>query len=60
MDRRWQLVLDCLDCEKSPFGKGTLVRFRHKMIRRRLDRRLIERTVELAKTMSVQGLYLKY
>ena len=49
MDRRWQLVLDCLDCQKSPFGKGTLVRFRHKMIRRRLDRRLIERTVELAK-----------
>ncbi len=28
MDRRWQLVLDCLDCEKAPFGKGTLVRFR--------------------------------
>jgi len=55
MDRRWQLVLDCLDCEKSPFGKGTLVRFRHKMIRRRLDRRLIERTVELAKTTKEFG-----
>ena len=50
MDRRWQLVLDCLDCQKSPLGKGTLVRFRQEMIRRRLDRRLIERTVELAKT----------
>jgi hypothetical protein len=49
MDRRWQLVLDCLDCQKSPLGKGTLVRFRQKMIRQRLDRRLIERTVELAK-----------
>ena len=48
MDKRWQLVLDCLDCQKSPLGKGTLVRFRQKMIRRRLDRRLIERTVELA------------
>jgi hypothetical protein len=24
MDRRWQLVLDCLDCEQAPFGKGTL------------------------------------
>lgn len=55
MDRRWQLVLDCLDCQKSPFGKGTLVRFRHKMIRRRLDRRLIERTVELAKTTKEFG-----
>ena len=28
MDRRLQLVLDCLECEKAPFGKGTLVRFR--------------------------------
>ena len=49
MDRRWQLVLDCLDCEKAPLGKGTLIRFRKAMIKRRLDRRLIERTVELAK-----------
>jgi hypothetical protein len=49
MDRRWQLVLDCLDCEKAPFGKGTLVRFRAALIKRRLDRRLIERSVELAK-----------
>lgn len=23
MDKRWQLVLDCLDCEQAPFGKGT-------------------------------------
>lgn len=28
MDRRWQLVLDCLDGEAAPFGKGTLVEFR--------------------------------
>ncbi len=49
MDRRWQLVLDCLDGKKSPLGKGTLVRFRQAIIKRRLDRRLIERTVELAK-----------
>ncbi len=49
MDRRWQLVLDCLDCQKAPFGKGTLVRFRAALIKRRLDRRLIERTVELAR-----------
>src|SRR6185503_8843675 len=25
MDRRWQLVLDCLDREEAPFSKGTLV-----------------------------------
>lgn len=49
MDRRWQLVLDCLDCEKSPFGKGTLVRFRAALIASEGDRRLVERTVEMVK-----------
>ncbi len=49
MDRRWQLVLDCLDCEQSPFSKATLVRFRATLIAKGFDRRLIERTVEMAK-----------
>ncbi|MEH2092309.1 IS1182 family transposase [Nostoc sp.] len=49
MDRRWQLVLDCLDCEKAPFGKGTLVRFRGLLISKSFDRRLIEKTIEMAK-----------
>ena len=48
MDRRWQLVLDCLDAERAPFGKATLVRFRAALIAAELDRRLLERTVELA------------
>lgn len=48
MDRRWQLVLDCLDCEQAPFGKATLVRFRTALVAHGLDRRLVERTVELA------------
>lgn len=48
MDRRWQLVLDCLDIERAPFSKGTLVGFRTRLIAADLDRRLIERTVELA------------
>jgi hypothetical protein len=48
MDRRWQLVLDCLDCEQAPFSKATLVRCRQAMIKHRLERRLIERTIELA------------
>jgi DDE family transposase/transposase-like protein DUF772 len=48
MDRRWQLVLDCLDAEAPPFSKGTLVAFRRRLIERELDRRLVERTVELA------------
>lgn len=48
MDRRWQVVLDCLECQTSPFSKGTLVAFRARLIAHDLDRRLIERTVELA------------
>ena len=48
MDRRWQLVVDCLDCEQAPFAQASLVRFRQALIIHQLDRRLIERTVELA------------
>ena len=56
MDRRWQLVLDCLDCEQAPFGKGTLVRFRAALMAKGGEllaaalrsRRLVERTVEMA------------
>ena len=45
MDRRWQLVLDCMGAEEPPFSKGTLVSFRARLIARDQDRRLIERTV---------------
>jgi hypothetical protein len=48
-DRRWQLVLGTLDDENAPFGQGTLVRFRMRMIANDLDKRLVDRTVELAK-----------
>lgn len=48
MDRRWQLVLDCLDGTDSPFSKGTLVAFRKRLIEAQMDRRLIERTIEVA------------
>ncbi len=40
MDRRWQLVVDCLDCEEAPFSQATLVRFRQALIIHKLDRRL--------------------
>src|SRR5881392_2189512 len=46
MDRRWQLVLGCLDAERAPFAKGTLVGFRARLIAHNLDRRLGERTVQ--------------
>jgi hypothetical protein len=48
MDRRWQLVLDCMGADEPPFAKGTLVGFRQRLIAKDLDRRLVERTVELA------------
>jgi hypothetical protein len=48
MDRRWQLALDCLDCEQPPFSKGTLVKFRALLISNSFDRRLIEKTIEMA------------
>ncbi|GHO76940.1 hypothetical protein KSD_47110 [Ktedonobacter sp. SOSP1-85] len=48
MDRRWQLVLDCLDTEQALFSKGTLVAFRRLLIETQMDRRLIERTIEIA------------
>jgi transposase len=48
MDRRWQLVLDCLDSEQAPFSKGTLVAFRQRLIEGQMDRRLIERSIEIA------------
>lgn len=48
MDRRWQLVLGCLDAQEPPFSKSTLVAFRKRLIEHEMDRRLVERTVELA------------
>jgi hypothetical protein len=49
MDRRWQLVLNCLDCHQPPFSKATLIAFRQRLIAHDGDRRLIERTLEVAK-----------
>ena len=48
MDRRWQLVLDCLDAERPPFSKPTLIAFRERLIATQMDRRLLSRTVEVA------------
>jgi transposase len=55
MDRRWQLVLDCLDTEEPPFSKGTLIAFRNRLIASQLDRRLIERTIEVARETGAFG-----
>ena len=55
MDRRYQLVLDCLDTEDAPFSKGTLVNFRKRLIDANMDRRLIERTIEIAEQSGAFG-----
>jgi Transposase DDE domain/Transposase domain (DUF772) len=55
MDRRWQVVLDCLDTEQAPFSKGTLVAFRQRLIEAHMDRRLIERTIEIANQSQAFG-----
>jgi hypothetical protein len=55
MDRRWQLVLDCLDAEEPPFSKGTLISFRNRLIESQMDRRLIERTLEVARETGAFG-----
>ena len=43
-----RVVLDCHECAQAPFSKGTLVAFRERLIATECDRRLIERTVEVA------------
>lgn len=54
-DQRWRLVLGTLGKKRAPFGQGSLVRFRAKAIAHDLDRRLVDRTVELAKTTKLFG-----
>ena len=50
MDKRWQLVLDCLGAEQPPFSQGTLCNFRMRLIAHNLDKTLLDRTVALAET----------
>lgn len=49
VDARWQMVLDCLGAESPLVSQGALPAFRARLIAAGLDRRLLERTVELAK-----------
>jgi len=50
VDLRWQLVLGRLGATAPAFAQGTLQGFRERLIRTGLDVRLLERTVELART----------
>jgi len=49
LDLRVQMVLGCLGAEAPPFSQGALQEFRERLIAADLDRRVLERTVEVAK-----------
>lgn len=49
VDLRWQMVLDRLGKDEAAFAQDTLREFRDRLIRADMDRRLLERTVELAR-----------
>ena len=48
LDLRWQMVLDCLGAVEPLFSQGALFDFRERLIAANLDRRLLERSRELA------------
>lgn len=49
VDLRWQMVLGCLGADAPAFAQSTFVDFRERLIGSSMDRRLLERTVELAR-----------
>ncbi len=49
LDARWQLVLDTGGRKKPAFSQGTLQAFRDRLLAHDMDRRLLERTIELAR-----------
>ncbi len=49
VDLRVQMVLDRLGADTPAFSQGAIVDFRDRLIRTDMDRRLLERTVELAR-----------
>jgi hypothetical protein len=46
MDKRWQMVVDCLGAAQPPFRQGTLLNFRMRLITHNLAKTLLERTVD--------------
>jgi hypothetical protein len=50
VDLRWQMVLDRLGSDEPAFSQGTLHDFRDRVVRTNMDRCLLERTVEFARS----------
>jgi hypothetical protein len=53
VDARWQMVLDVAGRDEPAFSQGALQAFRQRLIAHDMDRRLLERTVELAKQTGI-------
>ncbi len=49
IDLRWQMVLDRLGQEGAAFAQDTFREFRERLMRTEMDRRLLERTLEIAR-----------
>lgn len=50
LDLRWQMVLGILGSTEPAFSQGALFEFRERLIAHDLDRRLLERTAEIARS----------
>src|SRR5712691_9818906 len=48
MDKRWQMVWDCIDTEPPPFSQSTLCNLRLRLRQHTLDQTLLDRPVALA------------
>lgn len=49
LDLSVQMVLGCVDATEPAFGQGTFAEFRRRFVVADMDRRLLERTIEVAK-----------
>lgn len=49
LDLRWQMVLGLLGSTEPAFSQGALFQFRERLIAHDMDRRLLERTAEIAR-----------
>jgi hypothetical protein len=49
VDLRWQMVLDVLGTVKPAFSQGAFQEFRQRLIKTDMDRRILQRTAEVAR-----------
>ncbi len=49
VDARWQMVLGVIGEDEPPFSQGALPAFRQRLMAHDMDRRLLERSIELAR-----------